>query len=504
MQVLENWVSKATGITCHSAKVQPGYIFVAICGHAVDGNTFAQAAADRGALVIVSDCPDHLPTLPIPVLVVANARLALSELAAVFYDNPSRKLNLVGITGSNGKTTIACLLEHIFIRNGFQTGLIGTVRVNTGKNAIPSTLTTPDAVSLQHYLSQMLSNKVTHAAMEVSAQGVEMHRVTHVRFSTGILSNLCADHLDFHGNFANYLAAKTKFLELLTPHTPLIVNIDDPYCQVMASHFTGRLITVAVNNPADICARITHLTAYGSSFTLTVSNPLVALNGQQVPAGQYPMKLAIPGRHNIENALLAAAAALLQGLTPAVISQALADFRGVERRMDIFHIDGLTVVDDTALNPGSIEAVFDTTNTLRYRQLIVVNAIRGQRGPAINAANAATLACLSKRLPFELIITDSADQVGPPDTVTPEERVAFLSSLNTLKTAYTHTRTLSAAIKAALSHACAGDLIILIGAQGMDTGRQVLTAMIKSAKMQDHCQPQGYQPTLALNLDTMH
>ena len=497
MQVLENWVSKATGITCHSDKVQPGYIFVAICGHTVDGNAFAQAAADRGALVIVSDCPDHLPSLPIPVLVVANARLALSELAAAFYENPSYKLKLVGITGSNGKTTIACLLEHIFVRSGFQTGLIGTLRVNTGKNSIPSTLTTPDAVNLQHYLSQMLRNKVTHAAMEVSAQGIDMHRVAHVRFSTGILSNLCADHLDFHGNFANYLAAKTKFLDLLAPQTPLIVNIADPYCQVIASHFTGKLITVAVNSPADICANITHLTAYGSSFTLTISKPLVALSGQSLPAGQYAMTLAIPGRHNVENALLAATAALIQGLAPAAIAQALADFRAPARRMNIFHIDGLTVVDDTALNPGSIEAVFDTISPSRYQRLIVVNAIRGQRGPAINAANAATLANLRRKLPFELILTDSTDQVDSADIVTAEERLAFLTTLNTLKADYTYTSTLPAAIKAALSHALPGDLIVLIGAQGMDTGRQVLTTMVKSSK--SRCQTPVYQPTLALN-----
>ena len=500
MQALENWNSKATGITCHSDLVRPGYIFVAICGRTIDGNAFAQTAADRGALVIVSDCPDHLPPLRIPVLVVTNARLALSELAAALYDDPSHKLKLIGVTGSNGKTTIACLLEHIFAQCGFQTGLIGTLRVSTGKNSFPSTLTTPDAINLQHYLAQMVKNRVTYAAMEVSAQGIDMHRVAHVHFSTGILSNLCADHLDFHGNFANYLAAKAKFLNLLTPPTPLIVNIADPYCQVIASHFTGNLITAAVNNPADICATITYLTSYGSGFTITINKPLLALTGQPLPVGQYAMTLAIPGRHNIENALLAIAAALLHGISPADIAQALANFRGVERRMDIFHLDGLTVVDDTALNPGSIEAVFDTISTLRYQRLVVVNAIRGQRGPAINAANAATLARTQRKLPFSLIITDSADQVGPADTVTPEESLAFQTALNTLKIDYTHTTTLSAALRTALSHAAAGDLIVLIGAQGMDTGRHVLTTMMNSSNA--HCPTQIYQPILASHPDT--
>ncbi len=480
MQSLENWVCKASGITCHSDKVLPGYIFVAICGRAADGNTFAQVATDRGALAIVSDCPDKLPPLPIPVVIVPDARLALSALSAAFYHNPSQQLQLIGVTGSNGKTTIACLLEHIFSQSGLRPGLIGTIRVNTGKNSIPSTLTTPDAVSLQQYLAQMVSNKVTHVAMEVSAQGIDMQRAAHVNFSTGILSNICPDHLDFHGDFSNYLAAKIKFLNLLSPETPLIVNIADHYCRATTEHFSGRLITAALDYPADICARLTRLSASGSRFTLTLSKPLVTLGGHTLPPGQYSMNVTIPGRHNVENAMLAATAALIHDIAPAAIASALENFQGVERRMDIFELDGLTVVDDTALNPGSIEAVFHTIRALRYQHLVVVTAIRGGRGAAINAANAATLATLQRSLAFTLIITDSADKVGAADKVTLEERLAFLQTLNTFHADYTHTSTLPSAIKTALKHTDTDDLLVLIGAQGMDAGRQVLTTVLKA------------------------
>ncbi len=496
MQALEDWIAKATGITCHSDKVRPGYIFFAIRGRTVDGNSFAPAAATQGAMAIVSDSPDRLPPLPTPVITVPDARLALAKMATSFYGNPSHRLSLVGITGSNGKTTIACMLEHIFIQAGLHTGLIGTVRVNTGKNSFPSTLTTPDAVSTQYYLTQMLRNKVTHAAMEVSAQGIDMHRVTNVRFSTGVLTNICPDHLDFHGNFASYLEAKAKFLDLLSAETPLIVNVADPYCQTIASRFTGRLITTAVNHPADVSANITFLSTYGSAFTLEINRPIPDINGQLLPVGQHSISLALPGRHNIENALLAATTALVHGLAPEAILRGLASFRGVERRMSIFHLDGLMIVDDTALNPGSIDAVFDTIASFRYNRLFVINAIRGQRGTAINAANAAALANLRHKLPFELIITASAGHVDLANTVTGEEKLAFLTTLNTLKTEYTYTSTLPGALKAAINHTLPGDLLVLMGAQGMDAGHQVLRDLVKTPE--SHYHDQALYPQLVV------
>ncbi|HWR43694.1 UDP-N-acetylmuramyl-tripeptide synthetase [Sporomusa sp.] len=489
MQDFCDIAARATGITCHSDKVKQGCIFVAIRGRQADGNAFAQAAAAKGALAVVTDCPDRLPPLLIPVISVQDARLALSELAAAFYDNPSHKLNLVGITGSNGKTTIACMLEHIFYQAGCQTGLIGTVRVNTGKSSFPSTLTTPDAVSIHKYLAQMVENKVTHAAMEVSAQGVDMHRVAHVRFAVGLLSNVCADHLDFHGSFASYLEAKSRFLDLLDPATPLIINIADPYCQAIASRFSGHQITVGFDSQADVLARITQVTAYGSLFILEINKPLTTTSGQSLPIARHAFRLSIPGRHNIENALLASTAALIQDIAPEVIADALANFKGVERRMNVFHTAGLTIVDDTALNPGSIDAVFDTIAAFRYNRLIVVNAIRGQRGPAINAANAAVIACRGRTLPFNLVITASTDHVSQADAVSDEERMAFLTTLNNLKVSYTYLSTLTKAIRAALNEAVPGDLILLIGAQGMDAGRQVLTTLVNAAGVSHSPEP---------------
>lgn len=147
--------------------------------------------------------------------------------------------------------------------------------------------------------------------------------------------------------------------------------------------------------------------------------------------------------------------------------------------MNIFHAAGLTIIDDTALNPGSIDAVFDTIAAFRYNRLIVVNALRGQRGPAINTANATALALWRHKLPFELIVTAGTDQVGPADIVSKQEREAFLTTLATHQADYKYTDTLAAAVAAALELSVPGDLLVLIGAQGMDNGRQVLTSLLK-------------------------
>lgn len=468
-------LKSAKGVTCHSDEVSDGYVFVAIYGRKKDGNCYAAQATMHGAIAIVTDRPKHLPPLSIPVHVVADARQALSFLAAHFYGHPSQQLSLTGVTGSNGKTTITFMLEHIFRHLGLLPGLIGTVHVNTGSTTFASKLTTPDAVSIHHYLAQMCQNGVTHAAMEVSAQGVEMHRVDHVRFTCGILTNICEDHLDFHHDFESYLAAKEQFLTLLGPRTPLVVNIDDAYCRDIQARYHGPVVTTSVTGDADVTAKIIHTTANGSKASITIGRPLTSMSGRNFPVTKFDLKLPIPGRHNVENAILAIAAALLQDIPPEVAIAALADFQGVERRMEIYRMAGMTVIDDTALNPGSIDAIFTTVQTFRYRRLIVVNAIRGQRGPAINRLNANALARWQQEISFNFITTAANDAVGAADKVSTEEQQAFLKELELTGAECTFCTNLRPAIREALSIASPGDVILLLGAQGMDAGHRVLS-----------------------------
>ncbi len=469
-------IAQASGITCDSREVKPGSIFVAIHGRTADGNTYIHDAVAQGALAVVTDQPPPL-AIPIPVYLVPNARQALAQLAAEYFGHPSRELKLIGVTGTNGKTTVTYMLEHIFRSCGLNTGLIGTVQVHLGKASYPSTLTTPDAATLQRYLRQMRQNAVTHAAIEVSAQGIEMHRADQLTFTCGILTNISPDHLDFHGDYPAYVAAKSKFLQLLSPATPLIVNQDDPVCRELAAAYTGPVIdTSLLHNQAAVSAAITALGAYGSQGILTFQAD--CCDGG---CGQLPFRLLVPGRHNVANALAAIAAATLSGIPLTASIAALTTYKGVERRMNLFHLEGRTVIDDTALNPGSIDAVFATLQHLRYRRLVVVNAIRGRRGPAINAANATTLAGWQHQLAFQFIVTAATDCVGSSDQVTDQEQAAFSEALATEQAGYVFTETLNDALQLAYDDTMPGDLLVLLGAQGMDQGRRILMQTIAKA-----------------------
>jgi UDP-N-acetylmuramoyl-L-alanyl-D-glutamate--2,6-diaminopimelate ligase len=465
VELIDKLLSAATGVTCDSRRVAPGHIFVAVRGHSCDGNTYAAAAVAAGALAVVSDRPAGLPALAVPVVAVADARRSLAELAARFHRHPSRALDLVGVTGTNGKTTVACMLAHIFRQAGHAAGLIGTLGVRVGDACYPSALTTPDAAALQGYLAAMRDSGVTHAAMEVSAQGLQQGRADAVRFSCGVVTNISPDHLDFPGGFAAYLAAKQSFPALLGPAAPLIVNAADPRCLAMAAADPAPVLTCAVGAPADVTARIAGLTSRGSTFTIA-PGPL--------PGGEIAVSLPLPGRHNVENALLATAAALLHGIAPQAIARALAAFGGVPRRFAVSRLAGLTVVDDTALNPGSIDAVFSALAAFRRRRLVVAFAVRGRRGPAINAACAGALARWWRREPHSLIITAATGAVGPQDEVAGDEKNAFCEALDATGTDYIFCDALAGAIDAAAAAARPGDLVALLGAQGMDDGYRLL------------------------------
>lgn len=472
MPSLSEILHSATGITCHSAEVCPGDIFVAIRGRSHDGNKFAYQAARRGAAAIVSDVIDTQTCLGAPVVKVSDARKACAWLASEFYRHPSRELSLTGVTGTNGKTTIVAMLYHMYRTADLRAGMIGTVSVDFGDYSLPSKLTTPDSISLQRYLRQMRDQNVSHAAMEVSAQGMELNRVDNVSFKCGILTNVCPDHLDFHGDFASYVRAKQMFPRFLSG-SPLIVNAADPECIAISRTYDGPVITAGINVPAHICARVLKSSHRGSVFQLTVARELESLSGlQDIPS----LQLSAPGLHNVENAMLAAIAALVQGVSPYAIARGLASFGGVERRFKVCDHSGCTVIDDTALNPGSIDAVFETIRKFHFKRLVVVNAIRGCRGPAINAANAQALARWQNAFPFTMVITASHDHTALADQVTRQEQTAFLNELDRSNAKYLYTETLTEAIGVAKAVAQTGDLLLLIGAQGMDQGYSLLTA----------------------------
>jgi UDP-N-acetylmuramoyl-L-alanyl-D-glutamate--2,6-diaminopimelate ligase len=242
-----------TSICYDSRQVTGGSLFCAIEGNRFDGHAFIEQAVERGASVVVSEKPalsnraTHIQ--------VTNSREALARLAAAFYSDPSDKLQLIGVTGTNGKTTTTFLIKHLLERAGQRTGLIGTVAYQIGERILPAQRTTPESVDLQHLFSQAVDAGCLNLAMEVSSIALELGRVDYVRFRAGVFTNLTQDHLDFHPGMKEYFQAKAKLFEKLYAVAPKcglgVINVDDPYGQILIARFSDRLNIVSYG----MCAR---------------------------------------------------------------------------------------------------------------------------------------------------------------------------------------------------------------------------------------------------------
>ncbi|MDK2855949.1 MAG: UDP-N-acetylmuramoyl-L-alanyl-D-glutamate--2,6-diaminopimelate ligase [Bacillota bacterium] len=460
------------GITCDSRLVKPGDLFVAVRGSRFDGHAFIGEACLKGAVAVVAEVQEQ--AIPVPCLIVPDSRLALAELAAHFYGHPSRSLEVVGVTGTNGKTTTACMIEHILRTAGHPTGLIGTVGVKYRTAVFPAHLTTPGADELQAHLAAMRAEGLRFVVMEVSSQGVKTGRIHGLRFSFGVLTNITLDHLDTHASFQEYMAMKKRFLDMLAPDRTVFVNCDDLGARTLLENLSARVVTFGCHPQSDL--QITQLANEpgGTRFTLLIRRP-VHTHSLTVAPLTLPLGLRILGAHNAANAAAAAGVALALGVEAKYVAKALATFPGVERRLEVYRLGKVTVIDDTALNPASLEAIFAAVTHLPYRRLLVVYALRGRRGPAVNRINALVIAQWAQRLSFNALITTNAVyHVGPNDTVTPEEEAAFFATLRACGLTSLHFPDLKEALAAALNRIRPGDLLLLLGAQGMDAGHALL------------------------------
>jgi len=471
------------GITDDSRKIEPGYLFVAVKGLKHDGHDYIEDAAKKGALAVISDQIEESSFLP--VLQVKDVRVALANLMDWFYGSPSRKLKVIGVTGTNGKTTTTFMLDKIFRESKHKTGLIGTVVVKIDKEERRANLTTPGCQELQEAFAKMLKKQVEYVTMEVSSQGLAMHRVNHVDFDCGVVTNLSLDHLDCHPTFVDYLNAKKKFFQMLGKGKAIFLNADDSLVLSMLKHTKSKIFTYGLEQKADFQAKDIKLTDKGSSFSLEITRDLRGINGETINPQSFSLSLEVLGRHNIYNALSAAAVALYQGIAPEIIQSALASFKPVERRMEVVYNQEITIIDDTALNPGSIDVVFQAVEKMNYNKLVVVNAIRGNRSVGVNRENARAIALWLRKLGLkELVSTSSVGQVGPYDIVSPEEEMAFCEEIISHGLSLHHYPSLAPAIQCAINNLDKGDLLLLLGAQGMDDGAQLALDFWKKRNLQ--------------------
>jgi UDP-N-acetylmuramoyl-L-alanyl-D-glutamate--2,6-diaminopimelate ligase len=240
-----------TGVAYHSREVGPGGLFVALKGHQTDGHLFVTASLKQGARVLVTE-EDLEPPPGVTVVRVNQARLALAHLSAAFYDHPSRELALVGITGTNGKTSTSYLLEAILTAAGRRVGVVGTVNYRVGENTWPAPVTTPESLDLQRLLREMCARNVSHVFCEVSSHALDLRRVDQAAFAAGVFTNLSQDHLDYHRDLDNYFAAKSRlFLDILAngcaPPGVAVLNLDDPRGRALQDAVTVPTLTYGVH-----------------------------------------------------------------------------------------------------------------------------------------------------------------------------------------------------------------------------------------------------------------
>jgi UDP-N-acetylmuramoyl-L-alanyl-D-glutamate--2,6-diaminopimelate ligase len=473
------------GIAVDSREVRPGDLFVAQLGARADGATFVPEARDKGAVAVCSAA--RVPG--IPTIVAPDPRGTVPRLAAALYRHPSSELRLIGITGTLGKTSTALLVQSALAADGARVGVIGSLGVRVQGRVADTGMTTPDAPAIHRALRRMVDAGVTTAVLEVTSHGIALRRVAGLRFALGALTNLVPDeHLDFHGTAADYLRTKARFFDMLEERAPLVVNHDDGRVQsLVAEAEVGDrrpVVTVSAHGDPEAAAAVVGLRsdAAGSAFALEIRRPLPRMDGGTCPPGAIPLVLPVLGVHQVANAALAAVVALLAGGSPTAVTESVAEQAPIRRRLEIVRQANPVVLDDTVGNPRAVVAVFETIRAIPHRALRIVFGIRGSRGPGINRRLAAALAATLQRAdhPVQLVVTASQDTAGPRDRVKPEERDALLEVLRAEQVALVYEPRLADAIRRAMAGAGEGDLVLLLGAQGMDAAAGITRSILES------------------------
>ena len=355
----------ASGISDDSRRVARGDLFIAVKGWSSDGHDFLDAASGRGAAIAMVEDPSRTT---LPSLVVREGRRAAAAASATAYGDPARNLRLLGVTGTNGKTTTTSIMRHLFDDGDGSSASIGTLGVLVGSEgevlAGGSGLTTPGPLELQRILRELADRGVRTVAMEVSSHSLDQRRVDGLEFDVAVFTNLTRDHLDYHGTMEKYLEAKARLLDYLKAHGTAVINADAPEWLTLKPR--SRPLTFAAREPADVRAQDIRYTSEGSEWRLAT------------PRGSADVSLPLIGDINVENALAAAAAAFALGQTPAAIASRLRTVPQVAGRLEIISTRP-TVLRDYAHTPDALERSLKTARAFTRGKLIVVFGCGGDR-----------------------------------------------------------------------------------------------------------------------------
>ncbi len=429
-----------------------GDAFIAIRGTQSDGHDYISKAIALGAVAVVCEVMPEALDGNVTYIQVKSASAALATMAANYYGNPSASLKLVGITGTNGKTTIATLLYQLFKNAGYKTGLLSTVKVMVADAEYPATHTTPDSLTINRYLREMVDEGVDYCFMEVSSHGIHQHRSTGLDFAGGIFTNLSHDHLDYHSSFAEYRDVKKRFFDELPKGSFALVNVDDKNGLVMLQNTMAKKLTYALKTYADYKAQI---------LENQLSGLLLKINEQEV-------WVKLIGKFNAYNLLAIYAAAVNLGLEGQEVLRLMSELESVSGRFQFIVSDtGITAIVDYAHTPDALENVLKTIENIRTRneQLITVVGCGGDRDKSKRPIMANIASTMSDRAIFT---SDNPRSEDPVDII--EDMEKGVEAQNYKKTVAMVDR--QAAIKLACQLAMPNDIILIAG-KGHETYQEI-------------------------------
>ena len=376
-----------------SRRVERGDMFVAIRGTAFDGHAYISGAVNNGAIVVVMENDSAMPDsyfmhAGVTKVVVPNTRVALARMSAQYYGHPSEHLSVVGVTGTNGKTTTAHLIASIAEHQGGKAGLIGTIEYRIGDEVMPSTHTTPESLELNALLSRMVAAGCSSAVMEVSSHSLDQHRVHGVSFSVGVFTNLTQDHLDYHGSMEKYFEAKSVLFRSLGEESWAVVNVDDPCGTKLLAMTRARTLSFGMTGPADISAEQVSLSIRGTTC-------LIRHGGESMQ-----IETPLVGKFNVSNILAAFGAGIALGISKPAIGLALKAMAPVRGRFEpISSPQGWTAIVDYAHTPDALEkalhAVHDVFSASERGRIITVFGCGGNRDTSKRPKMAAVATALS-------------------------------------------------------------------------------------------------------------
>ncbi|MFA5068549.1 MAG: UDP-N-acetylmuramoyl-L-alanyl-D-glutamate--2,6-diaminopimelate ligase [Candidatus Omnitrophota bacterium] len=431
-------------ISYNSKQVKGRGMFFAVEGADLNGYDYIDEAIQRGAVCIVAE-EDFITYKSITKVIVRDIRISCAKIAANFYNHPSDRMNVTGITGTNGKTTTLYMVSALLRQAGMSCGMIGTVSYEIGPRSIPAVNTTPSSVTLQMLLSDMEASGIKNCAMEVSSHALDQGRVEEIKFNRVIFTNLTGEHLDYHGNMDAYFQAKRKLFSMLKEGGCSIINIDDSYGSLLAGETKGRMLTYGIKGPADIKACEISRTAEGTSFKVCARGETFYIDGP------------IIGEHNIYNMLSAIAFAVSVGLSLSCIKAAMKDFKPAPGRMERINYreGGISVFIDYAHTDNALFNVLTALAEIKQKRIITVFGCGGDRDKQKRPRMARVAAGLSDFV----VITSDNPRGEEPGAIIDDIKKGLPEGFEDYKIIVDREK----AIRHALTRARRGDIVLIAG-----------------------------------------